>query len=438
MRLIFLFILAIHTLGSYAQTSASGHYEGAVSRLGSVQLVKVDLKQNQNNVTGTYDIPELGYFDCAITNSGFNGDTLIINLQYGVFKCLFFQQTGEITGLNSNWGPPLYLHLKKYGQKEKYFSEEELNFSNGKINLSGVLFKPVRVTDYPIVIMVHGSGAVDRNAPYYHSLGYALAQKGIGVFLYDKRGNGKSTGNADSASMYDLAGDALAAMQLLKSKPEIKNKRVGFMGISQGGWIVSIAANKTADCAFVILNVGPAVSVFEQDLHRVKYSMLQEGWPATAIDSAVMYTTTYFEYAQTNSKSSLKKLLAAIKWASNVKWKEFINVPKTPIPADEFYWWRNNNYDPAADIQKFKIPVLSILGEKDELVPPAENKAKMDSLLRISKTRYQVVEIPGVGHDKRTFQGLNGDDWKWPTAYWQWRKQPESYLTLLQDWILQL
>jgi fermentation-respiration switch protein FrsA (DUF1100 family) len=94
-----------------------------------------------------------------------------------------------------------------------------------------------------------------------------------------------------------------------------------------------------------------------------------------------------------------------------------------------------NNYDPADDLKKIHCPVLNILGEKDALVPPSENRAKMDSLLRLAKVPYSIKIIPGVGHDELTYQGLNGNDWKWPDVYWQWRKRPTVIIETIVQWV---
>ena len=209
-----------------------GQYEGALSRDGSVQLISMNFKNDR----ATYDIPEIGYYDVAVEKSFWKKDTLNIKIFYGNFCCFIDKKTGDITGISEEWNPKIRVHLKKTTQTRKNFIEEEIQFANGSVSLSGVLFKPQnRNKPIPYVILIHGSGNQDRNTPYYHSLGYTLASRRIGVLLYDKRGCGKSTGKFETSDFHDLAKDAVAAFQYLKSRNDLGALKIGFLGTSQGG-----------------------------------------------------------------------------------------------------------------------------------------------------------------------------------------------------------
>jgi pimeloyl-ACP methyl ester carboxylesterase len=275
------------------------------------------------------------------------------------------------------------------------------------------------------VILVHGSGAQDRYSPYYISLAYALSNKGFGVLLYDKRGAGESSGNFETASIEDLAGDAVAAYHYLKTSEDLKKIEIGFLGTSQGGWIASLASNKVGDCDFLILNVGPAVSVFEQDLHRIEYTMKADGWNQSDIDSALAYSESYFQFVKDKSNSTWVKLQELGAKAKNERWAEFIHIPKH---KNDFEWWRNNNYDPKETLENLHCRTLSLFGELDPLVPPVENVNLMTEYLTKSGIEFDIKIIPEVVHDMKTFHGLNGDNWNWPSVYWTWRTEPEAYL----------
>jgi hypothetical protein len=87
------------------------------------------------------------------------------------------------------------------------------------------------------------------------------------------------------------------------------------------------------------------------------------------------------------------------------------------------------------DLKRIRCPVLSIFCELDDLVPPAENAARMDSLLCLSRSPHTIKIVPQVGHEELTFQGLNGNDWQWPDVYWQWRKRPPIITETIVKWI---
>ncbi|WP_448636436.1 dienelactone hydrolase family protein [Pedobacter panaciterrae] len=98
-------------------------------------------------------------------------------------------------------------------------------------------------------------------------------------------------------------------------------------------------------------------------------------------------------------------------------------------------WWRKNRYDPKEALNKIKCPVLSVFGENDVLVPPAENKNKMETYLKNAGVDYKVVTIKDCGHDMITKGKLNGADWDWPYTYWQWQRQPQEFFSSIFEFI---
>ncbi|MGE0567008.1 MAG: alpha/beta hydrolase family protein [Bacteroidia bacterium] len=431
---LFTLFLTFFALCTYAQ-KLTGRYEGAVSRDGSIQLVNFDFFVDGKIQKGTYEIPENGSFDVPIDEILFKNDTLCLRFYFGNFFCFYDTLKTQITGISEKWDPKIRLHVKKSSEVNKPYRKEEITFTNNNVSLSGMLYHPVQSnnTNTKYVILVHGSGAQNRFSPYYISLGYALSKRGFGVLLYDKRGTGKSTGDYLTASMQDLAGDANAAMKYLRNRNDLKIDEVGYLGTSQGGWVASIAANNTEKCDFLILNVGPAVSVFDQDMHRVEYSMKNDGWEQTSIDSALAYTKLYFIYAQSNKNTDWKKLENMIEQTQSKPWAEYLNFPEN---KDDFTWWRLNNFDPKNTLTKIPCRTLAIFGENDVLVPPIENKTKMEEYLTMAGVNFDIVVIEGATHDMRTYHGLNGNNWNWPQVYWQWRIQPTSYIESITEFLV--
>ncbi|WP_306619557.1 alpha/beta hydrolase family protein [Chryseobacterium ginsenosidimutans] len=415
----------------YSQTP-QGHYEGALTQNGSDQLISFDFSPDKT----TYDIPEIGYMNVKTEKISQSKDTLKLKISYGDFYCFLDSKTGDLTGLSKNINPEMRLHLKKTAAKEKSFSEEEIKFSNADVSLSGVLFKPKKSEEpVPYVILVHRSGWEDRETAWYHSMAYILASKGMGVLLYDKRGTDTSTGNFSLADLNDLAEDAASAFNYLKARNDLNYSKIGFLGASQGGWIIPLAANKVSNCGFAILVVGPAVSVYEQDINRVQYTLMDEGYSKESINSALRYSGLFFKYIQSNTEkdwNALKKYTTEIK---GQKWIDYIDIPQSKT-GDDVLWWRKNKYDPKEALSEIKCPVLSIFGEKDVLVPPAENKSKMENYLTKAGVNHKIVIIKDCGHNMIT-QGKinNGAKVNWPYTYWQWQKQPDEFVNTIFEFI---
>jgi len=427
MKIFGLCVCFFSMLNSVYGQNLNGRFEGAVTRDGSVQLVNFDFYSEQGIKKGTYEIPENGSFDVPIDKIEIINDTINIKFYFGNFFCFLNENKNSLTGISEKWNPKIRLHVKKTPAREKPYIKETITFNNDDVKLSGMLYHPRNIIKNPVnyVILVHGSGAQDRFSPYYISLGYSLAKNGFGVLLYDKRGTGLSSGNFETSSMEELADDAVAALNYLKNRKDIKKAEIGFLGTSQGGWVSSIAANKSRKCDFLILNVGPAVSVFEQDINRVEYSMKSDGWDQSSIDSAIVYTKLYFKYVRDNSPDTWKALYKYSNDIKNKEWVEYVNIPEN---KDDFEWWRNNNYDPETTMKNLNCRTLCLFGEYDPLVPPEINEELMNKYLTLAGVDFYIRVIPGTLHDMRTYQGLNGDNWNWPHAYWEWRAQPHSFL----------
>jgi uncharacterized protein len=121
--------------------------------------------------------------------------------------------------------------------------------------LDGTVVAPREPGRYPAVVFVHGAGRGSRSALIDQA--EYLASAGVVALVYDKRTVGYSFANRD----FDLlAEDALAAVQVLLERADVDADRVGLWGVSEGGWVVPIAAARSSDVAFAILVSAPNVS----------------------------------------------------------------------------------------------------------------------------------------------------------------------------------
>jgi len=118
--------------------------------------------------------------------------------------CINYHSFGQ-TKTETNYPP--FLNIK------------DVTFKSAGITLEGTIYKPRH--PQAALVLVHGSGQETR----MHKMASILAEKGIAVLTYDKRGVGKSggiyagpevgTNNIDSANLNLLALDASAASNTL-------------------------------------------------------------------------------------------------------------------------------------------------------------------------------------------------------------------------------
>ena len=226
--------------------------------------------------------------------------------------------------------------------------------------LSYRLDLPPRDGKVPAVVIGHGSGRVTKDACRYLATGFL--SRGFATLCYDKRGVGESTGEYSSVGprnserMFDLLGEDMAAgVRFLRAHDAIDASRVGLVGGSQAGWIIPVAAARVRP-AFMILLVGPAVSVGEE----IFYSDI---------------------------------------------------VEKTAAPLEDGYeklpaFSGNRGFDPRPLLATLDVPGLWLLGAKDRSIPTPETVAILKRLAEQGR-RFSHVVFPDAGHD------LSG------TPYWE-------------------
>lgn len=421
-------------LNTYSQyEKLIGHWEGGIEMHNALQVLKVDFFEVGGKVHGNYTIPIQNYFNAPLNMDSVNFPSFNIEFEYGIFRVSYNAASDELYGLSKNSvanGEFIKLHLRKTGTKEyRIFTEEEVSFSNGDIKLAGTLFKPNVKGKYPVVILLAGSGPNDRKTPEFYSQAFKLANNGIGAFLFDKRGTGTSSGHWEQATIFDFAADGNAAVDYLAKRKDLPFSKIGLMGTSEGGWTAPIIANENENVSFAILNVGPAVSVYQQLMDFNKYWMKDKGVPQPSIDSINQFAAFYFKSLyDTTLKSHIPTLAYPIehnkKW-----WADFLPAYDSAGIA----WWTKNNYDPKKNLTNIKCPVLSILGTSDEFVPAQENETLMRRYLTQSGKLFKIKVFDNMEHSSLI------DD-KWVTdatgnKYWFWRRTVPGFFETIIEWI---
>lgn len=112
----------------------------------------------------------------------------------------------------------------------------------------------------PAIVFVHGSGTSDETA--FQREAERFAERGIAFLTVAKVMDGYTSTRRDYAS---LANDVAQAAAWLRSHPGIDPERIGLIGISEGGWVATIAAAAYPEYfGFLILESAAVVSPGEQ------------------------------------------------------------------------------------------------------------------------------------------------------------------------------
>ena len=256
------------------------------------------------------------------------------------------------------------LHAKEY-------QIEEVSFVSHQVRLSGSLIVPKTSQVHAAVVFVHGSGKQERNLHWAKR----FAAKGIAALVYDKRGVGRSEGEYESAQSVSeqninlLADDSIAALKILKQHPMTKNLPLGLTGISQAGWIVPLAAEKSQMIDFMVLWSGPVCKVSEEDIYS-KYTSDRDD-------------NTVPSYAEALGSRKTKYV-----------WPDFLG----------------KDTDPSANLAKLQIPGLWIFGEKDGSIPVDLSIQRLKKLAA-AEFEYEFILFSNLGHNNMTTTFDVAADW---------------------------
>lgn len=288
-----------------------------------------------------------------------------------------------------------------YVQSTPRVVSQEVQFSNGNAHLVGTAYLPATGDHLPAVVVLHSASAGTREAALYGHLSEALPAIGIAVLIYDRRGDGQSSGSRDNIDYETLADDGIAGQHALARISRIDPKKIGFWGLSQGGWLSVLAAERSPDAAFAISISAPLVSPEEQMRFAMTNLMTIRGYAQADIQQMLDTRKAWTGYLRGNNSRSAA--LSALRDAESKAWFKLVYLPKssqlTSDPEHDSYRREMDN-DPAAEVAKVRVPLLLLYGDSDPWIPVAETIQRLQSLGN-SKHNVEFAVIANADHEMR-------------------------------------
>jgi uncharacterized protein len=260
-------------------------------------------------------------------------------------------------------------------------------------NLAGTLSQPSGQPPaesrgrYPAIVLVGGSGPVDRDetvsgVAVFGLLATPLADAGYFVLRYDKRGVGQSGGRTETATLQDLAEDVRAAVQFLRNRKDVDDKRIVLVGHSEGALVALLAASRDEDLAGVVLANAPSGTGAELILEQQQYLLGKMNLPDA--ERAARIDLQKRIQAATLGQGSWDDIPEPLKRQANTAWFQSFLA-----------------FTPASVMPKVKQPLLILQGAIDRQVP-AHHADRLADLARARKKvpadAVQVVTLDGVNH----------------------------------------
>lgn len=255
---------------------------------------------------------------------------------------------------------------------------EEKSFDNEGATLSGTLHYPESGRGLSAMVVVHGASSPSRDLALYRHLTRMLPPLGMAVFVYDRRGSGKSGGNLAASDYAMLADDAIAAMRMLRSDPRIDPAKIGFWGLSQGGWLSLLAASRADDAAFAVSVSAPMVRPDEQMVFASANIMRIHGFSETEVAEAVIMRRAVDGFLKGEvSRSEAERRLHA---ARDKPWFKLIYMSRELGDPKTSRWLREMRHDPLQNIASLKVPALVLYGAADPWVPVTLSMERLTSV----------------------------------------------------------
>ena len=271
----------------------------------------------------------------------------------------------------------------------EHLTERDITVGADGYRLPGTLTLPVQASEnspVPCVVLVHGSGPNDRdetigpNKPF-RDIARQLAEQGIASLRYDKRTKvyGADFVPAGREVDYDTEAvdDAVAAVALAATLPEVSRDSVFLLGHSLGGTLAPRIAERSKALAGVIIVAGMA----------------------RALEDAVVDQVTYLASLAGESAESKAQIAILKEQAANVKKLDTYDFnPALPLPLGlpASYYRMANKYKPAEVAARLSIPILIVQGERDYQVTMLDFALWRFNLLRSRNACFK--SYPKLNH----------------------------------------
>tara|TARA_R110002033_G_scaffold38831_1_gene78355 strand:+ start:7462 stop:8856 length:1395 start_codon:yes stop_codon:yes gene_type:complete len=405
----------------------TGDWSGKTKR-GDKEITFVfNIEQENSMYSTTMNVPTFRVSGIKPSVTTFtNGKLIIDGSNVGMnYEAVFNIEAQQFEGTYKEGGVELILNLKKGAVKmadsrrpqepvKPYpYYEEDVLFNNieAKITLAGTLTLPTKNGKFPVAILISGSGPQDRDESFmghkpFLVLSDYLTKQGIGVLRFDDRGIGKSTGDFGNATTEDFSKDVLSAITYLKTRNDVDIKNIGLIGHSEGGIIAPLVANNSKDVAFMVLLASTGISGTELS---VMQSKTLRQFPVK--DEVAYEKNTRKAIAIVTSNKSESEIKEELTNHYNAFFRPILtslNVPeekiylfiesqlKTSLKPWSRYFLQ---YNPADEIEKLQIPVLSLNGSKDTQVNAKVNQEGIkNALIKGENKDYKIVELENLNH----------------------------------------
>ena len=239
------------------------------------------------------------------------------------------------------------------------YAEMEMQVGEGAAALPATLAIPRGTGPFPAVVLVHGSGAHDRdetigpNKPFL-DIARGLAAQGIAVLRYEKRTRARPQDFVGKVFGVDeeTTFDAVQAVATLRAQDGIDPARVFVLGHSQGGMMAPRIAAVSGHVAGLVLLAAPARSLLDIVIEQNRrLAVLDDGKTSDAERAAIT--------------ALIQQVRAVRDPATDAAAASVLGQPVG-------YWRTIDAVEPVAEARQVGLPMLVLQGARDIQVVDAD------------------------------------------------------------------
>lgn len=337
------------------------------------------------------------------------------------------------------------------GAIDRMFFSRQVWFTSPSagITLAGTMTIPEGDGPFPAVVLITGSGPQDRDEMIlghkpFLVIAEHLARHGIASLRYDDRGVGMSEGEFQTATTFDFADDAEAALKYLVGQAHVDSRMLGLVGHSEGGIIAAMVAARQPAARFAVLLASPGIRGDRLLLLQNAELAQASGCSPYTIAQTQTINRRLYDLAISEEPDEvirariMDEMMAYLAEGADLSEseRETVRQQASTVAGQLLSPWMRTflMLDPSEYLKQLAIPVLALNGEKDLQVPAEENLAAIGAALEHSRSPFwNLVRLPGHNHlFQHAETGL-------PSEYGLLQESfAEEALQQMTDWILAL